>query len=208
VGLGASVDTLRTGYPRVQASSQDNGSCLPAGGSSGAATCPSGSSFRLLARGSSRAATCHLGSNTHHLAHGSSGAATCPEDRFCRLQANKQISPGVAAIMISIGAHSYLPRHYATRAAPHARKAYSRWPIKCRRDVWQAGCSDPSQCRVVQQLWATGRLQPGVSTVGHLSATATSLVTQQHSTVPMTECRVAGNKTRRAHAVEDIIGYS
>jgi hypothetical protein len=34
------------------------------------------------------------------------------------------------------------------------------------------------------------------------------LVTQQHNTVLMTECRVAGDKTRCAHAVEDIIGYS
>jgi hypothetical protein len=39
-------------------------------------------------------------------------------------------------------------------------------------------------------------------------ATAMNLVTQRHNTVPMTECRVAGDKTRRAHAVEDIIGYS
>jgi hypothetical protein len=38
-----SVGTLRTEYPHVQASSQDNGSRLPAGGSSGAATCPSSS---------------------------------------------------------------------------------------------------------------------------------------------------------------------
>jgi hypothetical protein len=40
------------------------------------------------------------------------------------------------------------------------------------------------------------------------SATAAGLVTQRHSTVPMAECRVAGNKTRRVHAVEDIIDYS
>jgi hypothetical protein len=64
-----------------------------------------------------------------------------------------------------------------------------------------------SQYRVVQQLCATVRLQPGTSVVRHLSATATGLVTQRNSTVPMTECRVAGDKTRRAHAVEDIIGY-
>jgi hypothetical protein len=44
--------------------------------------------------------------------------------------------------------------------------------------------------------------------MGHVSATATDLVMQRHITVPMTECRVAGNKTRRAHVVEDIIGYS
>jgi hypothetical protein len=65
-----------------------------------------------------------------------------------------------------------------------------------------------SQCQVVQQLWATGRLQPGVSAVGHLSATTTGLVMQRHNTVLMTECRVAGDKTRRAHAVEDSVGYS
>jgi hypothetical protein len=122
-GPGGPVGTLRTGYPCVQASSKDNGSRLPARGSSGAVTCPRASGTHLLARGSSRAATCprgsgsrlpargssgdatcHLGSSTHHLAHGSSGAAMCPEDRFCRSQANKQISPGDQAIMISIGA--------------------------------------------------------------------------------------------------------
>jgi hypothetical protein len=61
---------------------------------------------------------------------------------------------------------------------------------------------------MVQQLWAIVRLQPGASSMGHVSATATDLVMQRHITVPMTECRVAGNKTRRAHVVEDIIGYS
>jgi hypothetical protein len=60
----------------------------------------------LPTRGSSGAATCHLGSSTHHLAHGSSEAATCPEDGFYKLQANKQISPGDLAIMISIGARA------------------------------------------------------------------------------------------------------
>jgi hypothetical protein len=74
--------------------------------------------------------------------------------------------------------------------------------------MWQEGHSGLSQCRVVQQLWSTGRRQPGVSAVGHLSATATGLVMQRHSIVPMTECRVVGDKTRHAHAVEDIIGYS
>jgi hypothetical protein len=71
-----------------------------------------------------------------------------------------------------------------------------------------AGCSDPSQCRVVQQLWATGRLQLGISVVGHLSATATGLVMQWYNTVTMIECRMTGDKTRRAHTVEDIIGYT
>jgi hypothetical protein len=32
--------------------------------------------------------------------------------------------------------------------------------------------------------------------------------TRQHSVTLLTECSVAGDKTRRAHAVEDIIGYS
>jgi hypothetical protein len=115
------VGTLRTGYPCVQASSQDNGSCLPAGGcsgaamcprgsrlpargSSGAATCPHGSGSRLPARGSSGAVTCHLGSSTHHLTYDSSGAATCPDDGFCKPQANKQISSRDQAIMTSIRA--------------------------------------------------------------------------------------------------------
>jgi hypothetical protein len=74
--------------------------------------------------------------------------------------------------------------------------------------MWQAGHNALLQCRVVQQLWATGRLQPCVSGVGHLSATAMGLVTQRHNTILMIKCRVAGDKTRRAHAVEDIVGYS
>jgi hypothetical protein len=44
--LADTVGTLRTGYPRVQASSQDNGSRLPAEGSSEAATCLHGSGSR------------------------------------------------------------------------------------------------------------------------------------------------------------------
>jgi hypothetical protein len=32
-------------------------------------------------------------------------------------------------------------------------------------------------------------------------------VTQQHSITLLTECSVAGDKTRRAHIVEDIICY-
>jgi hypothetical protein len=51
-------------------------------------------------------------------------------------------------------------------------------------------------------------LQPGVSDVGHLSATTTGLVMQRRSTVSKTKCNMAGDRTRRAHAVEDIIGYS
>jgi hypothetical protein len=50
VGLGATVGTLRTGYPRVRASSQDNGSRLPAEGSSDATTCPHGSGSRSQLR--------------------------------------------------------------------------------------------------------------------------------------------------------------
>jgi hypothetical protein len=94
-----------------------------------------------------------------------------------------------------------------TRVAPHTSKACIRRLIKCRRDVWQAGCSDPSQCREVQQLWATGLLQPDISDVGHLPATTTGLVTQRRNTVSKIECSVAGDKTRLAHVVEDIIDY-
>jgi hypothetical protein len=59
------VGTLRTGYPRVQASSQDNDSCLPAGGSSRATTCPRSSGSHLPAQGSSGAAMCPHGSGSH-----------------------------------------------------------------------------------------------------------------------------------------------
>jgi hypothetical protein len=106
VGPGATVGTLRTGYPRVQASSHDNGSRLSAQDSSKAAMCPCGPGSRLSAQGSFGAATCHLGSSAHLLTKGSFRAAMCPEDRLCRLQANKQISPDNPAIMISIGAHA------------------------------------------------------------------------------------------------------
>jgi hypothetical protein len=72
---------------------------------------------------------------------------------------------------------------------------------------------------VVQQLWADStvrqaamvQLQSDVSVVGHLSYTTTGIVTQRHHAIPaipLTECRVAGDKTRHAHVVEDIICYS
>jgi hypothetical protein len=130
----------------------------------------------------------HVSPGLQHPPSGSEQLRSCHVSRGWALQA----------------ASKYVPRHYATRAASHVRKACSRRPIKYRRDVWQAGHSGLSQCRVVQQLWATERLQPGVSAVGHLSATATGLVTQRHSTVPMIECRVACDKTCRAHVIEDI----
>jgi hypothetical protein len=102
--LEALVTTYRLraalGPPRVPSS------CLPAWGSSEAATCPCGSVSHLPARGSSGTAVCHLGSSTHLLAQGSSRAAMCPEEGLYRLQAIKQISPGNPAIMISIGARA------------------------------------------------------------------------------------------------------
>jgi hypothetical protein len=51
------------------------------------------------------------------------------------------------------------------------------------------------------------RLQPNASAVSHLSGTATGLVMQRHHVVPLTEYRVAGDKTRHVHTVEDIICY-
>jgi hypothetical protein len=117
-----SIGTLRTGYPPCTSIKSrqwllptggsfgavtylhGSGSRLSARGSSGAAMCPRGTGSRLPPRGSSGAAMCHLGSSTHLLTQGSSGATTCPEDGLCRLQANKQISPGDPTIMISIGA--------------------------------------------------------------------------------------------------------
>jgi hypothetical protein len=75
--------------PRVQASSQGNGSRLLAKDSSEATMCPRGSDSRSrlgaapraprapVAGDSTGAAMCHLGSSTHLLAQGSSGAAMC-----------------------------------------------------------------------------------------------------------------------------------
>jgi hypothetical protein len=62
-GLGA-VGTLRTGYPRVQASSQDNGSRLPAEGSSEGRHVSPRLGLSLPAEGSSGAATCPHGSGS------------------------------------------------------------------------------------------------------------------------------------------------
>jgi hypothetical protein len=72
------VDTLKTGYPHVQAPSQDkrqgsskpaaclrgSGAFLPAQGSSEGTTCPRGSDSRLPTRGIYRAATCPYGSGS------------------------------------------------------------------------------------------------------------------------------------------------
>jgi hypothetical protein len=114
VGPGATVGTLRTEYPRVQASSQDNGSRPPAEGSSEAAMCPRGSGSRSrleaalgpprapAAQASSGAATCYLDPNTHLLAQGSSRAATCHLGSAGCKQMNKYPLRG-PAIMISIG---------------------------------------------------------------------------------------------------------
>jgi hypothetical protein len=96
-GLGA-VGTLRTGYPRVQASSQDNGSRLPAEGSSEVATCPRGSGqlrgrhvsprlgLSLPAEGSSGAATCPHGSGSCSRLWAALGTPTCPRGSGSRSQ--------------------------------------------------------------------------------------------------------------------------
>jgi hypothetical protein len=68
------VGTLRTGYPRVQASSQDNGFRLPIEGSSEAATCLRGLGSHSQLRG--RHVSPRLG--LLFPAQGSSEAATCP----------------------------------------------------------------------------------------------------------------------------------
>jgi hypothetical protein len=52
------------------------------------------------------------------------------------------------------------------------------------------------------------QLQPGASAVGHLSGIATGLVMQWQHAVPLLECRVAGDRTRRARAADNIISYS
>jgi hypothetical protein len=121
---------------------------------------------------------------------GSSGAATCYLGSVGCKQINKYPLATRPSWSPSGRVHPYLPMRYVTRAAPHARKACNKRLIKCRWDVWQVGCSDPSQCQAVQQLWATGLLQPSVSDVGHLSATTMGLVTQRRNTVSKTECSV------------------
>jgi hypothetical protein len=77
--FGLPVGTLRTRYPRVQASSQDNGSGsrLSAGDSSEATTCPRSSGSCPSAWGSSGAATCPCDSGSHLPARGSSGPTAC-----------------------------------------------------------------------------------------------------------------------------------
>jgi hypothetical protein len=201
------VGTLRSGYPTYK--HQDNDSCLLTGGSSEAATCPHDSDSCLPAQASSGATTCPHDSDSCLPAQASSGAATCLEDGFCRPQANKQTPHSDLAIMISIVTCTRISfktlRDNGCFTRSQGVKQVTHY---CRRDIWQACHSALLQCRVVQQLWATGRLQLCASAVGHLSATVTGLVTQRHSPVPMTECRVADDMTRRAHAVENIVDYS
>jgi hypothetical protein len=107
-GSGATVGTLRTGYPRIQALSQDNGSRLPTKGSSEATMCPRGSGSRSRL-GAAPGLPCAPAAGD------STGVATCPRGSrhlwgrhvspgLYGLQANKQISPGDPTIMISIGA--------------------------------------------------------------------------------------------------------
>jgi hypothetical protein len=118
--------------PRVQASSQDNGSRLPAKGSSEAVMCPRGSGSRSrlgaapgpprapAAGDSTEAATCPRGSGQLRGCHVSLGLQHPPSGvgqlrschmspGLCGLQANKQISHGDPAIIISIGAGTPIP---------------------------------------------------------------------------------------------------
>jgi hypothetical protein len=100
--------------PRVQASSQDNGSRLPDEGSSEAATCPHGlGSCSRLGAALGRHVPPRLRQvRGHHvsfgLQHPPSGAGqhwSCHvSPGLCGLQTNKQISSGNLTIMISIGA--------------------------------------------------------------------------------------------------------
>jgi hypothetical protein len=117
------VGTLRTGYPRVQASSQDNGPHLPAEVSSETVTCPRGSgqlrghhvSPRLglppPARGSSGATTCPRGSGSRSRLGAAPRPPCVPVARALALGSGQlrgcHVSPGLCglqAIMISIGA--------------------------------------------------------------------------------------------------------
>jgi hypothetical protein len=91
--LNTSVGTLRIRYPCVQASSQDNGSRLPAESSSEAAMCPvaqapTPSSGQLRGRHMSPRLGLPLP------ARGSTGAATCP--RGSRQLRGRHVSPGSA----------------------------------------------------------------------------------------------------------------
>jgi hypothetical protein len=52
------------------------------------------------------------------------------------------------------------------------------------------------------------RLQYNVSTMTTRLALLQCQVTRQHDVTLMIECSVAGDKTRRAHTVKDIIYYS
>jgi hypothetical protein len=120
-----SVGTLRIGYPRVQAPSQDNGSRFPAKGSSEATRCPRGSGSRSrlgaapgppcapAAQDSIGAATCpngswplrgrHVSLELQHPPYGVGQLWSCHmSPGLCGLQANKQISSSDPAIMISI----------------------------------------------------------------------------------------------------------
>jgi hypothetical protein len=52
------------------------------------------------------------------------------------------------------------------------------------------------------------QLQCTVSTMDYSSVISTVLSDSTHDATLLTECSVTGDKTRRAHIVEDIICYS
>jgi hypothetical protein len=107
VGPGATVGTLRTGYPRVQALSQGNGSRLPAKGSSEAVRCPCGSGSRSrlgaapgpprapAARDSTGATTCPSGSRQLRGRHVSLGLQHSPSGAGQLRSCHCHVSPGL-----------------------------------------------------------------------------------------------------------------
>jgi hypothetical protein len=137
---------------------------LPGLGSSRAAACPCGSDSRLSARGSFRVATCPYGSGSRlpapglpHVpvtlapvsrlgaARGPPRVASAPAPAFWLRAALKLSSvmrmsstscKQLNKYLSSKRVHAYLSRHYASRAAPHLRKACNKRPIKYRRDAW------------------------------------------------------------------------
>jgi hypothetical protein len=137
---------------------------------------------------------CHVsyGSGLCLPAEVGSAAATCP---------TAPCGPRTSSIKKSL---SVLPVQLGTHV-PNARPQVSNAPDRACMTCGQAAQSMPARHAYMQ-------LQCDYSTTPALWTTRLALlqcqVTRQHDVILLTECSVIGDKTRRAHVVEDIICYS
>jgi hypothetical protein len=127
-------------------------------------------------------------------------AVTCPAGAYGTRASS--IKKNLAGLPVQLGTHVPNARTHVSNA-PHVRA------IMPMQDM-QTG-SVVNTCKACGQA-STVRLQYGYSVMPSLWTTRLAplqcQVTRQHDATLLTECSVAGDKTRRAHTVEDIICYS